>query len=480
MKKSPIQRMVVNEMRRMYDAGNPDRMSLSWDSTPYTADQVIYHQLEMLRSRARQQARNNDYVIRLIQVMQDNIVGATGFKLRSKVKTKQGKASYKARQMVESLWSEFEDVVSLVEFEKQIVAAQITDGEAFVFLRVSVSGRLHPELIEPSRIDINYNSERGNNSIIMGIEYDDDLNPVAYHVNDTYEKQHPGVGSQIQYSGKRTRIPASNMLHVFRKLFVGQKRGVPWVAPSLGRLFQLGEAEKAALTAFRIGAAKMGFFRSEGDDEYTGDEESGDMMLNAEAGTFENIGNLHFESFDPTFPSGDFAPFVERILKGVSSGWGVDYHTVGNDLSGVNYSSARVGSLDTREHYKSLQTWMVKTFVKPLFIRFVTLSHFNGGFGALPHPVSSYYDAQFVGRRWDWVDPQKEANSKKILYEIKAMSLSQIIRERGDDPEDVFNEIAEENALMLKLGITPTQVFSALAPEEDDDEEKANAKSKAT
>ncbi|PNH90844.1 phage portal protein [Vibrio diazotrophicus] len=480
MKKSPIQRMVVNEMRRMYDAGNPDRMTLSWDSNPYTVDQVIYHQLEMLRSRARQQARNNDYVIRLIQVLQDNLVGANGFKLRSKAKTKQGKPALKVRQLVEELWSEFEDTVDLIDLEKQIVSAQVTDGEAFIHLRIDSSGMLWPELVDPCRIDVNYNGESdGGNNIIMGIEYDTHFKPVAYHVNDTYEKPHPGVGSLTNYSGKRTRIPVTSMLHVFRKLFVGQKRGIPWVAPSLGRLFQLGEAEKAALTAFRIGAAKMGFFRSEANDEYTGDEESGEMMLNAEAGTFENIGNLTFETFDPTYPSGDYAPFVERILKGISSGWGVDYHTVGNDLSGVNYSSARVGSLDTREYYKSLQTWMVQTFVKPLFNAFIELNYFHGSFGAMPYTTATYKQAQFVGRRWDWVDPQKEANSKKTLYEIKAISLSQIIRERGDDPEDVFNEIAEENAMMAKLGITPTQVFSAIAPEEDDDEEvKANATTK--
>ncbi|BBM66348.1 phage portal protein [Vibrio alfacsensis] len=471
MAKATIQRMVVSEQRRMYDSASPDRMTLSWDSNPYTADQVIYHQLEILRARSRHQARNNDYVIRLIQVLQDNIVGASGFKLRSKVYTKQGRSHKKARQLVESAWQAFEDCSSLVEIEKLIISAMVTDGESFVFLRTDRKGNLRPELIDPCRIDVNFNDTQTNgNAVVMGIEYDELMDPVAYHINDSYEREHPGVGAA--YTGKRTRIPAEHILHVFRKLFVGQKRGIPWVAPSLGRLFQLSEAEKAALTAFRIGAAKMGFFSSPEDEEYTGDGESGEMMLNAEAGTFENIGNLQFHAFDPSYPSGDFAPFVERILKGVSSGWGVDYHTIGNDLSGVNYSSARVGSLDTRENYKGLQGWVVQAFVKPLFNRFIELCQVKRSFGGITLSAQELQEAQFVGRRWDWVDPQKEANGKKILYELKAISLSQIIRDRGDDPEDVFLEIAEENHLMEQLGITPAQVFAAIEHKKEENEEE--------
>lgn len=468
-----LQRMVINESRRMFEAANSDRMSFSWDSNSYTADQVIYTQLPTLRSRARQQSRNNDYVVRFIQLLQNNIVGAYGFKARSKITDYQDKPDRAARKAIENAWKQFASDNDLKELENQIMAAQVTDGEAFVYLSVGRKGKLKPQLVDPVRIDVNFNrSDNGTNLIVMGIEYNNDMEPVAYHVNDTYEKAHPGVGESAVASMTRTRIPADRMLHIYRKLYVGQKRGFPWIAASLGRLFQLGRFEEAALMAARIGAAKMGFFRSEQDDEYTGDGNSGDMSISAEAGTFENIGSMHFEAFDPTYPSGEFKVFVEKILKGVSSGWGVDYHTIGNDLSGVNYSSARVGMLETREYYKALQGWLIDKLVQPLFNLWLQLELFAERITIKDSPLKrgfSYYaPVQFVGRRWEWVDPVKEAQSKRILYDMKAVSLSQIIRERGDEPEDVFNEIAEENRLMSELGITPAQVLSILEVEKDD------------
>ncbi|MFD2016898.1 hypothetical protein ACFSJQ_17750 [Vibrio olivae] len=54
---------------------------------------------------------------------------------------------------------------------------------------------------------------------------------------------------------------------------------------------------------------------------------------------------------------------------------------------------------------------------------------------------------------------------------MRTVSLSQIIRERGDEPEDVFREIAEENELMEQLGISAQQVLSKLEAEDEPKED---------
>lgn len=476
MAKQRMTRMVVNENRRMFEAANTHRLTASWDSNNYTADQVIYAQLNTLRARARQQARNNDYVVRLIQILQNNVVGASGFKARSKVTDFQDKPDKIVRKVIENSWGEFGEEVDLIAFQQLIISSMVTDGEAFIYLRDTKEGIL-PELVDPARLDVEFNrSENNGPLIIMGIEYDQFLRPIAYHVNDTYEKAHPGTGDTSGQNIKRTRVPASNMLHLFKKLYVGQKRGIPWVAVSLSRLFQLGRYEEAALTAARIGAAKMGFFSSEENDEYSGDGESGDMQLNAEAGTFENIGAMKFQAFDPSYPAGEFKTFMDKTLQGISAGLGVDYHTLGNDLSGVNYSSARVGMLETREYYKTVQGWMIAGFVKPTFKRWLSTELFYQRLRIKDRPLNrglSYYlPASFVGRRWEWVDPQKEAAGKRIQWEMRILSLSQIIRERGDDPEEVFLEIAEENKRMAELGITPVDVLEKLGANNAEEDNK--------
>lgn len=39
-------------------------------------------------------------------------------------------------------------------------------------------------------------------------------------------------------------------------------------------------------------------------------------------------------------------------------------------------------------------------------------------------------------------------------YNMNTKSLSEIIKDRGRDPEDVFSEIAEENEKMKEMGIS--------------------------
>lgn len=476
---SNFKRMVVKDNRRMFDAGNQNRLTMSWSTNDFTADQVIFSQLDTLRARAREQSRNNDYVARLIQVLQNNIVGSNGFKARSQIVDFQGKPDLVARKAIEFAWSEYVESLDLVSLFILMIANLVTDGEVFVYLRETAQG-IKPDLIDPARIDTQFNRSTDEGPlVIMGIEYNEFLEPIAYHVNDSYEKGHPGTGAQGSALTPRTRVPAANMIHLFKKLYVGQKRGLPWVAASLARLFQLGRYEEAALTAARIGAAKMGFFRSDDDEEYTGDGESGEMQLNAEAGTFENIGAMNFEAFDPTYPAGEFKTFMDKTLQGIASGLGIDYHTLGNDLSGVNYSSARVGMLETREYYKTVQGWMITNLIKPLFKRWLQTELFYQRITIKQRPLSRglfyYLPISFVGRRWEWVDPQKEAMGKKIQWEMRTLSLSQIIRERGDDPDEVFQEIAEETKRLKDLGITPEQVMKKVeakqnAEQEDDRE----------
>lgn len=460
--KKKFSRMNVSDSQRMFNGANPDRMMMSWDSTPYTANQVIHAQLNVLRARAREQSRNNDYVVRLIGLLQNNVIGAYGFKVRSQAVNSHGKPDLKGRNLIEQGWDHFSNNSGFIDIQNQVIAGLVTDGEAFVELLAIKGKGFRCRLIDPCRIDVDFNRDLNNgNTVIMGIEYDKDGDPVAYHVNDDYMQYHPAMGENV--AQKRTRIPASQILHIFRKSYVGQTRGIPWIAASLGRLFQLGRFEEAALMAARIGAAKMGFFYNENDDEYTGDDES-DMSISAEAGTFENIGSMRFKEFDPTYPSGEFKVFVEKILMGISSGWGVDYHSVGNDLSSVNYSSARVGMLETREHYKGLQNWLTNNFVRPVFECWLHLEWLRH---RPRHQIENCLPALFVGRRWDWVDPAKEASAQKIQYELKIKSLSQIIRERGENPIDVFTEIAEENRLMESLGITPVEVMQKLEQQND-------------
>lgn len=60
-------------------------------------------------------------------------------------------------------------------------------------------------------------------------------------------------------------------------------------------------------------------------------------------------------------------------------------------------------------------------------------------------------------RRWQAVDPQKEAQANKLALDERLKSRSEIIRESGRDPEEVWLEIQRENERMEELQIKPAE-----------------------
>jgi capsid protein len=82
-----------------------------------------------------------------------------------------------------------------------------------------------------------------------------------------------------------------------------------------------------------------------------------------------------------------------------------------------------------------------------------------GGVAPLSRVVNDYYPAAYQGRRWDWVDPQKDGNANDMAIKNRTTSISQVIRDKGGDPETLFREIQRERQMMEELGITPEDVL---------------------
>jgi capsid protein len=72
----------------------------------------------------------------------------------------------------------------------------------------------------------------------------------------------------------------------------------------------------------------------------------------------------------------------------------------------------------------------------------------------LRRPVNEYLPAHFQGRRWAWVDPQKDGFANQLAIQQRLKSRSQIIREQGDDPDEVFRACAQDEAKLRELGLT--------------------------
>jgi capsid protein len=85
-------------------------------------------------------------------------------------------------------------------------------------------------------------------------------------------------------------------------------------------------------------------------------------------GTFDTVpSGYDFRQYDSPWPNIDSTEYVKSQVRGWSAAQGASYVSIGNDLADVNYSSARVGILDEREHYKELQSRLISWLHEDVF-----------------------------------------------------------------------------------------------------------------
>lgn len=464
-------------LERNFNASLEDRLNGDWASTSQTPDNLIFHNLKVLRARAREQRYNNDYAKKFISMVKTNVIGAEGVVLQSKVLDQNQQPDNLVRTAIENSWKQwqkqcdFKGRLHWIDMQNLMVASIAGDGEILIRKHRGGPFAFRLELIDPELLDVTYIGEHNGNRIIHGIELDDSGRPVAYHLMQLTKTSQ----TYLNYYNQKNylRVPAEEIVHLYITDFVDQKRGLPWISTGLQRLKMLGAYEDAALVAARIGASQMGFFKSPTGEQFDGDSETDDgFEMEAEPGMFRNIGDLEFQQFDPKYPTGEFPNFMKQCLRGISSGLGVDYNTFANDMSDVNYSSARVGMLETREVWIALQGWLIRNLIQPIYEEWLELQYDLGNITiprrnkqpmSLNRGIDYYLPALFQGRRWKWVDPAKEITANEKAVALRITTRSRIITEQGGDPDQVFQDLAEEEAKLKALGL---QVIPEKAPNE--------------
>ncbi len=452
-------------------AGDLTRISASFTGTHGSFDQDIYTKLALIRARSRDLAYNNDYARKFLQMCGTHIIGPTGFTLQSKPLKDDGTIDRLDAASIENGWyawgkrgiCDVSKRLSWCDLEHQLTRAIARDGDAILRMIPGASNGygFGVQLLDIDRLDINKNEQlAGERFIKMGVECEKWGEPIAYHLR----KRHPGDSFYANFSYYDfERVTASEIVHLYLPERPEQTRGLPWMVSAMLRLQHLGKYDEAAVVAARVGAAKMGWWESpDGNGDALADdkESDGTLISEAEPGTI-GVGPAGYKwnSFMPEYPHAQYQMFTRACLRGVASGLGVAYNTLGNDLEGVNYSSIRQGVLEERDNWMVLQRWLSESLhdrIFPQWLRFSLLSGALKTKSGKPLPLSrfdKFNSATWQGRRWSWVDPEKdiEAGRKAISAGLKSRTM--IAAEQGIDLEDVFEDLGRENELATKHGI---------------------------
>jgi len=474
----------LHQVRASYDGGGINRINAQWGISAGNANRELRGNLANMRARARDLERNDPYAKKFLELVEANLVGAYGIGMQSRAgdlgpapdfKFVQDKA---ANSIIEREWAAFSragqfDVtgkLSRSAFERLLVRAIARDGEVLVKVVSDPTSRwgIRFQLLEADWLDEKLNEDLPNgNRIIMGVELNPSGKPVAYWLHT----RHPGDAKRG--SGDRIRYDAAQLRHYFIAERPEQVRGTPWMHAAMSRLYQLGEFDDAAILAARLGADK--FMILEDAEGMAADMAEGSLSVPNDGNgpdINEGTGSLYYQSqkgsidilprgtkvadWDPKYPADTYGPFVLAALRGVATGFGTSYESLSNDRSGVTWTSIRHAVLDERDHWKTLQDWMIESYAWDAYTLWMDASLLS------PRKPLSYLPASkrdkflapvFTGRRWDWVNPKDDMEAKEKALTMRLTSHRRVLAEQGLDLEEVLAEIQDDRALAASYNI---------------------------
>lgn len=459
---------------RRWSAARADRFTADWLATESSINAELRTDLNKLRARGRELLQNNDYATKFAGMVKTNIIGPGGIRLQVRVEDQPGKPDRLANAAIEAAWADWSagcDITgrqSLRDLCETLVGGLPSDGEFLVRLvRGPDAGNkygLALQVIDVDRIDTMYNvaatgsGASATNAIIMGVEVDDYRRPVALHLFAA----HPNDG--LSSSRTRVRVPVTDTIHAFKIERAEQMRGIPWMAPGMLSLHHLGNFKLSALLAAEHGANHYGFFTSpDGQSPIGALDASGEQVAVSQPGTYDTLPTgVSFQPHESKYPNEVFGPFVKTTLQRIASGWRVAYHSLGNDLEGVSYSSIRSGALEERDRWAADQEWFIAVFMEPIYRAWLQSALLMGaitmpGGSALPAAkIDKFAKHEWQPRRWEWVDPKGDMEAKILAVKAGLMAPQDLSAAMGYDFDDTISSIAAAQKLAASLGVKLT------------------------
>lgn len=405
--------------------------------------------LDIIRNRTRDLERNNAWYRRAIDLLVNNIVGSG---IRGQITTLEATNTRRDKlQKRFDVWAlgkncDYDGLNDFSGLQRLVCRTVKVSGECLVRKRIHRSYGLQLQILEPDFLDETKDRQFDGGYIAQGIEYNQYGKRVAYWVYEVHPNDVLFGFNRL----KSVRIPADEMLHIYKVERPGQMRGIPAGVQILVRLHDLDEFQDAELMKNKVAALFVAFRTTPsmgGLEKIKKNEKSSDLY----PGTIKDL----LPGEDIRFlqpPSHQMYPeYVRTILMEVASAFGMTYEMISGDLSRTNFSSGRMGGLETQRY--------IKTDQNDLLI--------NG----LLNPVSRWWsDLETLvsgldtsNLQWKWypphremIDPSKEIKALAEGVSKNIISYKAVWNALGSDPDEMIEDIAEVQKKMKDANIQTT------------------------
>ncbi|MDR1334790.1 MAG: phage portal protein [Holosporaceae bacterium] len=440
-----------------YDGAGHGKRLGNWYPSSSSINTLLASSLCTLRTRSHDLVRKNPYAANAVDSIVSNCIG-TGIKPQSKAKDSE------FRKKIQELWlnwTDEADAAGLCDFyglQALVLRSVIESGECFVRLKIDKNNATIPlklQILESEHLDSSKEGALQNGNIIRsGIEFDKHGKRVAYYLY----KEHPGESSLLaNLNIGSVRIPAKEILHIYKPLRPGQIRGEPWLSNVLLKLHELDQYEDAELVRKKTAAMFAGFVtRLDPESEMFGESAAntgGTAFAGLEPGTMQFLDpgeDVKFSS--PADVGGTYEAFIKQQLRATAVGLGISYEMLTGDLSSVNYSSIRAGLVEFRRKCGMLQhNLIVFQLCRPVWSRWLELAILSDAVKIPNDP--SFSLVKWIPPGFAWVDPQKEVVSQLNAVKAGFKSRTEVISEFGYDIEEIDDEIQKERQREKEMGL---------------------------
>lgn len=466
-------------MLNRYDGAGRGRRMASWQAPSTGPNEAINAGLQTLRNRSSDAARNDWTGESILQKWSTTLIGIAITPRFRRVKDNN------RRVEINDLWADFvkqadaDCVLDLYGMQTLAVRSWIERGEMFARRRYRSFGDglrvpMQVQLLESDMVP-NFNADTfqglpTTNTIKSGIEIDRKGRRVAYWVYKDHPGDKPtGIGSSPAAS-LLVRVPAEDMLHMFEPKRIGQRRGVPTMAPILAKLRGVADFEDTTLERQKLANLIVGFISRDLPSFDNTDpnvmaaltgldaelDENASPLLPMKPGLMQELEDGQKVTWsNPPDAGVNYSEYMRTSHLGTTAGTGLPYELAVGDIKGVSDRTLRVVINEFRR-FASQRQWQI---IIPQFCQRIIEWFADASVLAGDIPLSerdAVVRAEHAPHGWEYIHPTQDVQGKVMEVQNGFRSRSSVIGEAGDDPDVVDKERAEDADRERDLGLPVT------------------------
>lgn len=431
---------ILNTGYSNYGASHTKKSLIGWQYGGGSAKEDIQDNLPTLRQRCRDLYMGVPLATGALKTCRTNVVGS-GLKLKSQIDYEVLEMDENEVRKLESkierefaLWADspacdLERLDNFYELQQLAFLNWLMSGDVIATLpvtkRVNMPYDLRICLIEADRLS--NPPGQFDPHIIGGVETNEEGEVVAYHISsqhplscDTMQTESTRVEAWGQKTGRR------NVIHIMNRERIGQRRGVPFLAPVIEALKQLGRYTDAELVAAVVSGMFTVFIEKE---SASSDIPLGEMIPEEDQVDIYDDSSIELapgaivdlnegekaHDMNPGRPNTAFDGFVVAICRQIGAALEIPYELLVKHFT-ASYSASRGALLEAWKMFRMYRTWLANDFCQPIYEEWFAEAVAKGripapGFFADPIIRKAFTGAEWNGPAQGLLNPVQEVTA---------------------------------------------------------------------